>query len=135
AIISWLSVWIVGTIKSGPAARRMVLAREAANKSFAAGRFDEALHQYRELLSTNNRSGGITELSAHHGMAQCYQSMNRLPEAEECYKKAVATAKVFKSQKEFIACIKDYAALLRQQGRDEEADEQEALLKTDKNVS
>lgn len=103
----------------------------AASKAYDDGRYSEALSLYQTALGHAEKItyGGPRGIS-YYGMAKTYHKDRKLTEAEDYYKKALD---VFEGSgrrhAHLLSCIKDYAGLLRELGRDSEAAELESRLK------
>ncbi len=103
----------------------------AASKAYDDGRYSEALSLYQTALVhaekiTYGGPRGIT----YYGMAKTYHKDQKLTEAEDYYKKALDIFEASgRRHAHLLACIKDYAGLLRELGRNSEAAELEGRLK------
>ncbi len=130
ATIIWLVVWMAVTIQVGPLLRHWYPAVTKASKAMDEGRYNDAIELYKQaLIYVEKRKSGKMKLHALHGMAKAYHKAGNLTESEECFQKALAVENVSKSIEYYVSCVKDYAALLRDLERGEEADELESSLK------
>ena len=104
----------------------------SATKAYEEGRYSEALSLYQTALSSAEKItyGGPRGIT-YYGMARTYHKDRKLTEAEEYFKKAleILDASQRRRSSYLVACIKDYAALLKELGRHQEAAEMEGRLK------
>lgn len=108
----------------------------SASKAYDDGRWGESLSLYQTALSTAEKLtyGGPKAIS-YYGIAKSYHKDRKLTEAEENYKKAleIFDGSTRRVSSYLLSCVKDYASLLRELGRNSEAEEQEARLKPKNN--
>lgn len=105
----------------------------AGQKAFEGGNYSEAENLYKQALSQAEGLGYAGPLGLSlYSLGKLYHAQAKKSEAESYYKRAleIYDEQVRKNSTVHMSLIKDYAKLLRELGREGEAAEQEARIKS-----
>lgn len=106
---------------------------ESGQKALESGNLDQAESCFKNALSQARGLGysGPLATSLHH-LGKVYYLKKQYPEAEANYKEAldIYDAQTRRNSTVLMQLVKDYAKLLRETGREAEAVEQEARIKS-----
>lgn len=104
----------------------------AGQKAFDQGNYSEAESQLKSALSIAERLGVVGPLGmSHYHLGKVYHAEKKYAEAETNYKRAMEIYENSsrRSSTTLYSVVTDYAKLLRETGREQEAIDQEARLK------
>ncbi len=99
-----------------------------AQVEFQLGEYDRATGYYQEALSQGQKSPGTLETArVLNGLAYLYFHQGKLQKSSELYRWALSSTESAAGSEDPLvaACLKDYALVLREMGRDEEAQKME----------
>ena len=106
---------------------------ESGQKALESGGLDQAELLFKQALGQAEGLGYAGPLAAsYYHLGKVYYLKKQYPEAETNYKKAleIFDEQTRKNSTVLMQLVQDYAKMLRELGRDAEAQEQEARIRT-----
>lgn len=134
AVLGFLSLALPAFAQNNLSAREQwAQTHESGQKCLDSGNLEQA-ESYFKTAVAQARSlgyGGPLATSLHH-LGKVYYLKRQYPEAEANYKEAldIYDAQTRRNSTVLLQLVKDYAKLLRETGREAEAVEQEARIKS-----
>ena len=102
----------------------------AGRRAYEGMRYSEAATLYQTALATAERLQYRGPLgTSSYGLARCYHKLHMYPQAEENYKQAIEYFDSSRGSYYLGTCVHDYAELLRETGRWQQAAAEESRLK------